>query len=145
GVPRGAKLELTVAGDKRALTLKGGRFEALALPAGRVLLTASAPGYVRWARELELPPGDRPRELTLRDVEVALERGGTLLGRVRDRDGDPAAGVLVRAGELSATADARGEFRIDGVPPGPCRVEAAADGASAHESLEIRAGDESRI
>jgi protocatechuate 3,4-dioxygenase beta subunit len=145
GVPRGARLELLIAGDKRAIALKGGRFEALALPAGRVQLTASAPGYVRWSRELELPPGERPRELTLRDVEVELERGGTVSGRVRDRDGDPAAGVLVRAGELSATADARGEFRIDGVPPGACRVEAAAGGASAHESLEIRAGDESRI
>ncbi|HZS39919.1 MAG TPA: carboxypeptidase-like regulatory domain-containing protein [Polyangia bacterium] len=153
GVPAGARLELSTGGVARPLALSRGRFEATGLPAGRATLSAGAPGYVPWSRELELVSGERPRELTLRDLTVELERGGAIAGTVVDDDGQPAAGaqlsvVLPGAGSGAGArgrSDARGEFRLDGLPSGRLRVRAEFGGRRAEELVEVRADDESRV
>jgi Carboxypeptidase regulatory-like domain len=87
GVPAGAVVELSVDGRSQALALRGGRFVATGVRAGRVLLSARAPGCVPARLEVEVPPGDRPGDLTARDLRMVLERGGVVSGSVRGDDG----------------------------------------------------------
>ena len=74
-----------------------------------------------------------------------LERGGLIVGRVRSDDGDPLPGVTVSCGVSNGRSDVRGDFRLEGVPPGRCTVEAKAGGRHASEELEVRADEESRL
>jgi protocatechuate 3,4-dioxygenase beta subunit len=144
-VPAGARVELRVAGRTVPVPLQQGRFRVTALEAGPATLQASAPGYAPGSRAIEIPPGDRPRDVTLRDLVVELERGGVIVGEVRDADGDPAAGAEVGAGAARTVSDARGQFRLDGVAAGQVRVRADRAGLHADEDVEVRANDESRV
>ncbi|WP_426493140.1 TonB-dependent receptor domain-containing protein [Hymenobacter sp. 102] len=49
-------------------------------------------------------------------------RGATLTGTVLDRAGQPVEGVLVTVADRSATTDARGSFRLYGLPAGEATV-----------------------
>ncbi|AHJ99116.1 TonB-dependent receptor domain-containing protein [Hymenobacter swuensis] len=49
-------------------------------------------------------------------------RGATLTGTVLDRTGQPVEGVLVTVADRSATTDARGSFRLYGLPAGEATV-----------------------
>ncbi|UPL49332.1 TonB-dependent receptor [Hymenobacter sublimis] len=49
-------------------------------------------------------------------------RGATLTGTVLDRTGQPVEGVLVSVADRSALTDARGEFRLYGLPAGEVTV-----------------------
>jgi hypothetical protein len=146
GVPPGAHLDLVVAGGKpRPLALVGGRFSATSLPPGRATLTAGAPGYVTITRDLDIVPGDRLRDVTVRDVRIELVRGGTLVGRVRDDRGDPVVDAAIAVAGLRARTDRDGAFRVDGVPAGRLRVTATSAGGAGAEEVEVRANDESRV
>ena len=146
GVPPGLRLELTSAGGApRSLPVAGGRFSATALPAGRATLTASAPGYVTATRDVEVPGGDRLHDVTVRDLRIELERGGSVSGRVRDDHGDGSGGVAVSVGAQRAHTNRDGEFRVDGVAAGRVRVSAEKGGVGAAEEVDVRAGDESRV
>ncbi|NJK89843.1 MAG: carboxypeptidase regulatory-like domain-containing protein [Myxococcales bacterium] len=63
-------------------------------------------------------------------VIVELEQGGSIEGTIDDDIGDPVAGALIEVRSLSGTvlgearSDARGRWRIDGVPEGDVRVVA---------------------
>jgi hypothetical protein len=145
GVPQAASLELLVDGRTQPLTLHGGRFTATGVRAGRVVLAARAPGYVPARLEVEVPPGDRPGDLTARDLRVTLERGGVISGNVRGDDGEPVSGAHVAAGAANGRTDARGFFRLDGVVPGRLHVTASEGARRAGEDVEVRADDESRV
>lgn len=146
GVPPGLRLELAAPGVKpHLLPVQGGRFSATALPAGRATLTATAPGYVTAVVDVDVVAGDRLGDVTVRDVRIELERGGSIVGSVRDDRGDPLAGALVTVGGLRARTDRDGNFRADGVLPGRVRVAAEQGGASGSEDAEVRAGEETRI
>ncbi|RSK51263.1 TonB-dependent receptor [Hymenobacter rigui] len=49
-------------------------------------------------------------------------RGATLTGTVLDRAGQPVEGVLISVADRSATTDARGSFRLYGLPAGEATV-----------------------
>ncbi len=68
-------------------------------------------------------------------TRVLASRGATVDGTVRGPDGKPAAGAavaLVQRGDLAGfdshvvTADAPGRYKLEGIPPGPCRLLALA-------------------
>ncbi|MGH8324749.1 MAG: carboxypeptidase-like regulatory domain-containing protein, partial [Steroidobacteraceae bacterium] len=122
-----------------------GRFSATALPAGRATLTASAPGYVTATRAVDVVAGDRLHDVTVRDLRLELERGGTVAGRVRDDRGEPVADAAVVVTGQRARTNHDGDFRVDGVAAGRLRVTAGKGGAVAAEEVEVRAGDESRV
>jgi protocatechuate 3,4-dioxygenase beta subunit len=145
-VPSGLRLELASADHTLPLVVdKSGRFEAWALPPGRATLRASAPGYLPFARPLELPAGERPHELTVRAVSVELERGGEVTGRVRDDDGSPAANLEVTAGAVRGRTDPHGEFRLDGIAPGRVEVRVESGPRRAAEEIDVREGEESKV
>lgn len=96
-----------------------GRFTLLDVPYGDASLSVRAPGFVeRRIEGLTLGPEAEPAEL-----EVALEPGVTLRGRVTSEDGGPLAEASVTAGDgederLSAESNARGEYELEGIAPG---------------------------
>ncbi|HEY2745987.1 MAG TPA: carboxypeptidase-like regulatory domain-containing protein, partial [Polyangia bacterium] len=145
GVPTGLRLELTAGGKTQLLPVQGGRFSATALPVGRATLTAAAPGYVTLAREVDVVAGERLHDVTVRDVRLELERGGSVVGRVRDDHGDAVADAAVSVGAARTRSDREGNFRVDGVAPGRVRVTAEKGGATGADDAEVRAGDESRV
>jgi hypothetical protein len=125
-----------------------GRFLAPGLAAGRYVLVATKPAFVR------APYGarryDRPATpITLADgqqmsnLTIAMARGGVITGTVTD-DGQPIPGVLVRVsqfrtvggertlapvgqtgGPTSAQTDDRGTYRLFGLPAGEYVVSAS--------------------
>ena len=124
-----------------ALTGADGRFTLAALPAGPYTLTVTHTGYAPYtygqgrSTEAAVNVGaDQPR----RNIDVVLERGGHIAGRILDEDGAPFAGAIVEAlvrrfeggrdvlvAAASSRTDDRGEFRLYGLPPGDYFVSAA--------------------
>ena len=129
--------------DQRVVRTGGtGEFVIVDLPAARYSLHASALGYVgreygqRHSFEAGVPIELRSGE-TRRQVDVALLPGGVIEGRVTTLDGQPVAfaevealrpplesnlRVLLPVGR--GESNARGEFRIVGLPPGHYYVAA---------------------
>ncbi len=105
------------------LTDGDGSFEIKALPASRVDLTASAPGFVAIrVPGIALPAGRAEIDLGT----LVLEPGVPLSGRVVDPDGTGLAGIAVwRATELG-NSPSSALARLGGAPP---EVETAGDGS----------------
>ncbi len=111
----------------QAVTGADGRFTLRELPERGYLVTASAPG---------LAPARRVARAGTDDLVLRLSPGGSLAGRVRDRQsGAPVAPFLVTVlhanlrRELArslAVIDAEGRFAIDGLAPGPAEVVVSA-------------------
>ncbi len=115
-----------------------GAFARLASSAedGSFQLAGLAPG--RWKLELggsgDFPPSER--ELTVTDgatpLELALERGAILTGRLLDSEGavvDRGYVELLRGGErLARTQTAAGRYRTPAFTPGPEPIEARVGG-----------------
>ena len=143
-----------------ALTDVDGRFEVGGLGAGTRTLTARADGYQQ--REVEGLTILEDDELG--PVEVRLEAGAEISGRVLARDGSPAPGTgvwlaarwtepggdgaaippppdLTLVAPAHGRSDARGEFVIRGAAVGPTTITAHHDrlGDAAAE-LEVRPG-----
>jgi hypothetical protein len=105
---------------------ESGRYRLRGVPPGRYLLVVEASAYRRAAREIELRPGDR-----LRDVDFLLERrrAGTIRLVVRDRAGRPVEGLRVlgrtEGGSLrplSADRPGPGAYVLRDVEAGPWRL-----------------------
>jgi protocatechuate 3,4-dioxygenase beta subunit len=139
---------------------------AYLLPAvqSRVVMAVRAPGYADFrdnpfagaALSAGSGPGAGPGE-AIRDF--ALEPGTAVLGTVRDAEGKPVEGALVRLRsaatgaaafqqaaslrELWDYADREGRFRIRGVPPARIFAEAEAPGYDLGRSAErdVRPGE----
>ncbi len=125
--------------NPQSVPVVSGRFSASGLLPGAVTLHAAAPGWVDLARTVDLPAGDHVGDITLRDVDLRLARGGIVLGTLTHSDGSAAANVPVRAGERRGRTDGDGHFRLDGVATGTVHVSTS--GADAE--VEVRAGEES--
>lgn len=116
----------------------------LAGAVGRVHLEADLDGYLPAGQKIDLADGDRLDhvDLVLAEARLFLE------GRLRDQAGLPVAGarILVRPArgpERSGRSDARGLFRIAGLPPGRAALEVThADFPSLHGSLLPEREDE---
>lgn len=127
-----------------------GAFQFSAVAPGKILLRAHRDDYQpSAARTLEIQPGR-----SLEKVELVLERGAVITGRIARPDGLPVPGAHVRVREpgqrgvwtefLFADSDGEGIYRLDGVPLRRQRVEAFdALGARVSREIEVRPGDNS--
>ncbi|HEX4915064.1 MAG TPA: carboxypeptidase regulatory-like domain-containing protein, partial [Vicinamibacterales bacterium] len=98
-------IQATTGGDGKALIER--------VLAGAVNVTATA-GALRGTAAFTLLADE------VKPVTVTLEPTSSLAGVVYEPDGQtPAAGVVVRAENYSATTDANGNYRIDGLPLPP--------------------------
>lgn len=116
----------------RAATLDDGSFELTDVAPGTARLLARAEGY----REVQISELTVPAGRDLEDLEIVLEKGAAIFGRVTGADGKPLleAFLMVTHQGASFMAGARtdgdGRYRIDGVEPGWRIVTVH------HESLE---------
>ncbi len=103
-----------------------GRWRVAGLPAGLLdRITVQAPGYVFSDRRFLGVPLEASRATR---IDVTLERGVTVTGRVTRPDGAPFQGVQLLFKNPSGTwkggtapgtgTDATGRYEIEGVPPG---------------------------
>ncbi len=129
--------------------VEAGEFAIGALPAGTVLVVATAPGYGdSLGRAVELLAGGEQR------VQLVLGTEQRLRGRVVDTEGKPAAGAAVAArlsatdhDAATATTGAEGRFDLGGLGPGPYDLIATKSGfaparrvsvAASAENIELR-------
>lgn len=130
-----------------ARTDEEGRFAIHNLEPGSIQLQVDAPGFRRKRIPgLQIPERGEPY------VEIFLERGAAIEGRVLDGQGKPARGAMVRAegertgeGVLSFSGgrtDAEGRYRLDGLEVGPHQVHAESSERDlrAERVLEVRPG-----
>lgn len=134
-----------------------GKFRIENLMPGRYRVEARAAGHVlARSPELEVPPGG-----VVSDVQIVLQRGGTLRGRViASGTREPVSGALVWAGKgdesgftgmMFAVAEtmaldrteADGSFELLGIEPGSDRIHATAEGYAPVmiKGKEIQEGD----
>lgn len=123
-----------LAGPPRHVLVNGrGQFVFHDLPAGAMLIRATAPGYMPSGPGVEVPGGE-PAGLDatagehLADVTIRMWRLSSIEGAVVDGSGSPMANVDVRllkraggvrlVGGPSATTDDRGLFRFSALEPG---------------------------
>jgi len=146
-VPARVAIVVRAGGRERALTVDGGgRFGGWGLPAGAAVVEARAPGYATVAREVTLVAATRPRDITLRDLELVMQRGARLRARVLDTHGDPVAAATVAIAGQRGQTDARGEVTLDGLPPGRSRATAQANGLRVtSDELELRSDDTATV
>jgi protocatechuate 3,4-dioxygenase beta subunit len=107
-------------GRRSALTDGKGRFEIDGLAEGTYRLTGRHPDFAKESvRDVEVAKAKPPPE-----VELRLGAGGSVEGAVTGANARPLGDALIVAATLTAGAvkststDARGYYRIDGLPPG---------------------------
>jgi protocatechuate 3,4-dioxygenase beta subunit len=125
-----------------ATTDRDGRFTLTALAPGPWTLRARHPGYAAGRLAVEVVAGHRPREVTVRDVRLALGRGATVAGVVRDPAGARLAGARVHVGEVSGTTDRDGRFRLRDVATGAVVIEADHGELAGDHPITLAPGDE---
>ncbi|HYO11747.1 MAG TPA: carboxypeptidase regulatory-like domain-containing protein [Thermoanaerobaculia bacterium] len=113
-----------------------GRFRVDGLAPGAVLVLADHDRYRQMERPFDLHPG-------VNRIDLVLETGLAVAGRVLDEAGTPVAGALVRlteagADRASARSRADGSFRLTGLSAGRLSIEASREGFSpAHLVVEL--------
>lgn len=142
----------------RATTDPDGRFQLTGLPAGQYILQAFAPALIassdnrmdRSGQVINLSAGE-----TVEDIDIELNRGAAITGRVIDANGQPLIQESVRlfsADEkgrktqiylpyafIMSMTDDRGAYRLFGVPPGRYIVAAGVD--TGEPSIRMNSGN----
>jgi membrane-associated protease RseP (regulator of RpoE activity) len=138
-------------GVTHARTDKEGAFVLSDLVIGSARLLVQVPGYAPSKEEINIEPSSSHR-ITLPRIELAEE--GVVEGSVVDGRGDPVPGARVAKDRVAtylaqgptprgiAIADARGRFRLGGLPAGALRLEAYAPdvGRGTVEGIVVVAG-----
>src|SRR5262245_61485760 len=94
-----------------------GRFAFPPLPPGRGHLLAAADGFQPEERkELIVPAGG------VEGLELVLERGAVIEGRVLTAGGEPVEDARVVCDAAASISDADGAYRLAGIPPGLRKV-----------------------
>jgi hypothetical protein len=120
---------------------------AVLVPPGRVTLLASAPGRTPSStRILWVAPGAE-----LRGVEIVMDQGADVPGRVVDAAGKGVAGARVvgrveidgaPAGEIGAVSSGDGRFLLGAVPPGRLVLQAEAAGYAPSPAVVVTVSGE---
>ncbi len=145
-------------GMRAARTDDQGRYALAGLPAGEYLVSASRDGFLsgnfgqrralRMGRPVAVADGQ-----AVRDIDIALQRGGVISGHLFDEDGEPILRASVRALRVawtqagrrlatsgSAQTDDRGYFRVFGLVPGTYYVSAYSNAVTAPVFAMARGG-----
>jgi len=141
----------------KPFTSDDGTFVLENVPPGPTEVVVSAPGYTT-----EHVPGLNVEDgKTLNDVEVDLETGGKLSGRVTATDGTPLNGVTVRLDPMAgagpgrvmrfnatnptAVTDPNGEYSMDSIEPGDKTFTFSHDGYLSESRTVNVAGKDTRL
>jgi hypothetical protein len=127
-----------------------GTFHLEGLPTGPLQMIVSAPGYV----QQKVPGLVLEEGKPIRDLEVALETGTKISGRVTGPDGKPLASVDVRpeapgrgAGTMAGgvTTDAEGNYQLEAVEAGEKTVVFRRDGYPSTRKTVTVSGREMKL
>jgi hypothetical protein len=141
---------------QKQFTSDDGSFVLEGIKPGMTQVVVNAPGYTT-ARvpNIEVEDGK-----TAPDVEVDVETGAKLTGRVTGPDGSPLAGVFVRNDPMagnsrvmrfdgndgSATTDPSGEYTMDTLEPGEKTLSFSRSGyISQQKTVTVAAGKDARL
>lgn len=133
-------------GANQTTSRDDGTFEILGVEPGLVTVMVQAVGF----SPLRLSGLEVPEQTPLRDLELVLETGSSLIGTVTDSDGEPASQAVVmlsnrgsgRSRSGFAHTDADGKYRIDGLPTGAQMVTAAFEnGGRTTKAIDIEPGE----
>ena len=132
----------------RSRTRAGGTFEFRDVAPGPIELWVQATNRAsRHVKDLEVPEGE-----DLEGVEILLEVGGVVTGRIFDALGQPVAKASVRAflpapqelgiprEEREAVSDAEGHYQLTGLSSGRWRLVASRDRVDKEHELEVDEG-----
>jgi hypothetical protein len=126
-----------------------GRWKLGPLRPGSWTLQVKLPGYLPYAKDIDVKAGSAPGVTSLFDQRIELVRGALLGGVVRDTRGQRMKGADITVKRVDGTgptcdgaSDAQGEFRIHDCPTGELTVEATLSGASGSTTVTVRPGDE---
>lgn len=129
---------LVATGGARTRTRADGAFRLAVPTRSRVMLTFRLTGYATLRQETPLTQDGARVEAILE-----LSRGRALTGRVIDaHDGSGVAGATITGGEVTATSEAGGFFRLEGLAAGTLAFEVTAPGYRS-ESRDIEIPDSS--
>ena len=141
---------------QKQFTSDDGSFVLEGIKPGMTQVVVNAPGYTT-ARvpNIEVEDGK-----TAPDVEVDVETGAKLTGRVTGPDGSPLSGVFVRNDQMggnarvmrfdgndnSATTDPSGEYTIDSLEPGEKTLSFSRNGyISQQKTVTVAGGKDARL
>jgi hypothetical protein len=110
--------------------------------AGAWTMRATLEGYVSATIEVVVPVGHRPREITVHDARLELERGAIVGGTVRDAWGNRVAGATVALGATTVRTNVDGVFRLRDVATGDVTLEAREGARRGTLAVSLRPGDE---
>ncbi len=149
--PMGASLSLQSGGSSQPVPLsRDGSFSLTGLASGAAVLRARAPGFAPLSLSIDIPQGQSPDEITLRDLRLELEAGASLRGQVRGSAGS-LTGVSLTAttddGSVvgRALSDDRGEFQMADLPAGKLRISATSAAGRGSTAVELRAGRQEQL
>jgi hypothetical protein len=135
-------------GARHARTDADGTFHFDDLAPGAARLRVRAPGYVDAARDVTIDANGGRRPFDLPRIELAA--GGTVEGTVLDARGNPVPGARVANDHVPtyltlgaspagvAVADAKGRFKLDGLPEGNLTLEAYAPDVGRAREADVR-------
>lgn len=132
---------LHVGAVRRTYTDELGAFELAGVPPGPVTLRVNAPGHLERTAGLEVRDGE-----AVGPLEIRLEAGVTVVGRVLSPRGEPVpgVGVVLRSDSPGfppdASTDDRGAFELHGVTPGTARVVVEHELGDADVDIVVRPG-----
>lgn len=150
-LPVGATLGLqTSQGTQTVPLARDGSFTLTGLPVGSATLRARAPGFAPASQSIDIPAGQAPDEITLRDLRLELEPAATLRGQIR-LDSGSRAGITVTATTADGTVcgraltDERGDFRLTDLPSGRLQIRASSGARSASAPVELPPGGQDQL
>ena len=124
----------------RSTTDQDGKYRITNVTPGTYEVIPASPAYVATEGRKSLIVG---KNETVENIDIALERGGVITGKVTDADGHPVIEETVYVAATKAQrlpyfrevrTDDRGIYRAYGVPPGGYKVSAGRDANSLWQS-----------
>lgn len=122
-----------------------GRFRIASLTPGTVSLTVRAPGYAPAIKKVTIEQDVRP-------IEIKLELGKTLKGRIVDAAGKGIAKAQVMLSSWQGTSywwytmtDAQGRFTWKEAPADEVELRVSADGYAPQYSWRVKAGNDEQV
>jgi hypothetical protein len=120
----------------RAITDEDGNYQITKVPPGTYGVVPASPAYVATEGRKSLIVG---KNETFENIDIALERGGVITGKVTDAEGRPVIEEIVYVFPVSSQrlvyfrnvrTDDRGVYRAYGIPAGKYTVSAGRDANS---------------
>jgi protocatechuate 3,4-dioxygenase beta subunit len=132
-------------------TDRSGRFEVRGIPTGSYVIHTTAEGFVSRSDD----PVQIGEDGAAGTVTIVLERGLVIEGRVLDTAKEPLSDVMIHAHLLNPGArthfstrthtDARGAFRLTGLPPGTYNINTYSPGYFQQNRGDVDTGTEDLV